>query len=66
MEFDFESLVSYDIVVSPQSPILTQNVEYEGNLSNITKTTLVNISVKPNIIEHIYLGHSYSPLDIEI
>ena len=47
---DFESLASSDIVVSTQSPIFIQNVESEGNLRNITKTTLVDISMKPNVI----------------
>ena len=60
VEVDFESLVSSNIVVSPQSPILIQNVESEGSFSNITKNTLVDISMKHNNVELIHLGHNCS------
>ena len=46
VEEHFASNVSYDIVTDPQSPILTRGVNSEGNLCNITKTMLVDISVK--------------------
>ena len=37
VEEHFSSNVSSDIVMDPQSLILTRNVEYEGNLCNIKK-----------------------------
>ena len=43
VEYHFETLVSYDIVTTPQSPVLIHNVEFEGNLSNITNTVSVDI-----------------------
>ena len=60
----FESLVSSDIVVSPQTHVLIQNIESEGKLRNINKTTLINILVKPGVIDHIHLGHNYYSQDI--
>ena len=56
----FESLVSYDIVTTPQSLVLIQNVESKGNLSNINKRNPVDILVKPGFVEHIHLGHNCS------
>ena len=65
VENDFESLVSSDIVVSPQSHVLIQNVESQGNLRNTTKMKLIDISMKPNVIEHIHLGHNCSFHEVE-
>ena len=53
VEEQFASTVSSDIVTDPQSLILICDVESEGNLCNITKTILVDISVKPSISENI-------------
>ena len=47
MGFDLESLISNDIVTHPQMPVLLQNTESKGNLCNISKTTPIDISVKP-------------------
>ena len=58
--FDLESLISTDIVTYPQTPILLQNTESKGNLCNITKTTPIDISVKPRTIEHVHVGKNYS------
>ena len=59
VEDHFETLVSFDIVTTPQSPVLIHIVESEGNLSNITKTILVHISIKLVVIENINLGHNF-------
>ena len=40
---DFASLFSTDIVKAPQSPILLQDTDFEGNLFNITQTNLIDI-----------------------
>ena len=43
VEDQFTSMVSSDIVLNPQSLILTRSVDSEGNLCNITKTIPVDI-----------------------
>ena len=35
--FELESLISTDIVTHPQTPMLLQDIDSEGNLCNITK-----------------------------
>ena len=58
VEDHFASNVSSDIVMDPQSLILTRSVESEGNLFNITKTMPVDISVKSGVSENIYIGQN--------
>ena len=58
--FELESLISTDIVTHPQTPVLLQNIESEGKLCNITKTTPIDISVKPGTIEHVHVGKKCS------
>ena len=55
-ENDFVSLLGTDIVDDPQTPILLQDSESEGNLCNITKMAPIDISVKPETIEHVHVG----------
>ena len=47
VEDKLASTISSDINPNPQSLILMREVEYEDNLCKITKTMLVDISVKP-------------------
>ena len=47
------TIFSFDIVTNPQPPVPTHDVDSEDNLSNITKTIYVDISVKPGILEDI-------------
>ena len=61
VEYQFETMVSFDIVTTPQSPVLIHVVESKGNMSTLTKTILVNISVKPRVVENIHLGQNCSP-----
>ena len=58
--FDFVSLIGTGIVNTPQTPILLQNTESKGNLCNITKTTPIDISVKPGTTEHVHIGKNCS------
>ena len=58
--FDLEILISIDIFTHPQTPVLLKNIKSEGNLYNITKTTLIDISVKLGTIEHVHVGKKYS------
>ena len=63
--FDLESLLSTDIFTHPQTLVLLQNTEFKGNLCNITKITLIDISVKPRTIEHVHVGQNYSTEETE-
>ena len=47
VDFDLVSLISTDIVSNPQTLVLLQGTDSEGNFCNITKETSINISVKP-------------------
>ena len=55
IDFDLVSLISTDIVSNPQTPILLQGNDSEGNLCNITQTTPIDISVKTRTVEHIHV-----------
>ena len=57
---DFASLFPTDIVNIPQSPILLQDIDYEGNLCNITQMNPIDISAKPDVIEHVHVGKNCS------
>ena len=65
VEYHFETLVSYDIVTTPQSPVLIHNVEFEGNMTNIMNTTPFDISVKLELVENIHLVQNCSSSEIE-
>ena len=60
MGYDLESIISTNIVTHPQILVLFQNTESEGNLCNITKTSLIDISIKPGAIEHVHVGKDCS------
>ena len=49
-----------------QTPILTHEVLSEGNLSNITQTMPIDISVKPRVVENIHVGVTCSPEEIQV
>ena len=44
---------------------LTRNLNSEGNLCNITKTIPVDISVKPDVSENIFIGQNSSPEEVQ-
>jgi hypothetical protein len=48
------------IVVISFIPESTHNVLYEGNLSNISSTIPLDISIKPGVIENVHIGASCS------
>ena len=60
VDFDLVSLISTDIVTNLQKPILLQGTDSEGNICNITKTTPIDISVKPGTVEHVHVGQNCS------
>ena len=59
VDHDFASLFTTDIVKTPQTIVLLQNVESEGNLCNITETNPIDISAKPSTLEHIHVEQNY-------
>ena len=62
---DFTSLFPTDIVNVLQSPILLQDTNSEGNLCNITQMNPIDISAKPDVIEHIHVGQNCSKYESE-
>ena len=64
--FDFVSLISTNIVKNPQTPVLLQGTNSEGNLCNITQMTPVDISMNPGALEHVHIGHNYSKSETKI
>ena len=66
VEEHFSLEVSSDVVKDSHSLILTRDVESEGNICNITKTILVDISIKPSVSEHIQIGEHSSPSDVQL
>ena len=57
---DYEFLFPTDIVNVPQSPILLQDTNSEGNLCNITQTNPIDISSNPITLDHVHVGKNYS------
>ena len=43
VDYDFVSLIRLGIVEHPQTHVLLQGVDYEGNLCNITQTIPIDI-----------------------
>ena len=62
---DYASLFSTNIVNAPQSPILLQDTNSEGNICNITQMNPIDISAKPDTIEHVHVGKNYSTNEFE-
>jgi hypothetical protein len=52
------------VVVISTVPATTHDVFAEGNLSNISPTIPIDISIKPGIIENVHIGASCSPDEI--
>ena len=65
VEEHFTTDVSFDIVMDPQSLILTHSVYSKGNLCNITKTMPVDISMKLGVFENIHIGQNYSSFEVQ-
>ena len=65
VDHDFASLFTIDIVKTPQTPILLQNTDSEGNLCNITQTNPIDISAKPGTLEHVHVGQKCSTEEAE-
>jgi hypothetical protein len=55
MDFDLSI-----VVVISSVPESTHDVLYEGNLSNISPTIPLDISIKPRVMENVHIGASCS------
>jgi hypothetical protein len=76
-----ETIESYQRISTPSTVVVvssvpesTHNVLYEGNLSNISPTIPLNISIKPKVVENVHIrascstdeGHTYKALFLGI
>jgi hypothetical protein len=52
------------VVVIASVPDSTHDVLYEGNLSNISPTIPLDISIKPGVIENVHIGSSCSTEEV--
>jgi hypothetical protein len=52
------------VVVISMVPVTTHDVFAEGNLSNISPTIPIDISIKPGIVENVHIGASCSADEI--
>ena len=48
------TMSTIDIITLVPNP--THDVLYEGNLSNISPTIPLNISIKPGVVENVHIG----------
>ena len=55
-----------DDVDTPINPLPREGTFAEGNMENISTTIPINISVKPDVRENIYIGANCSPEEIAI
>jgi hypothetical protein len=55
---------SLTVVVISTVPATSHDVFAEGNLSNISPTILIDISIKPEIVENVHIGASCSSDEI--
>jgi hypothetical protein len=51
---------SSTVVVISSVPESTHDVLYEGNLSNISPTIPLDISIKPRVVENVHIGAACS------
>jgi hypothetical protein len=66
-----QTLENYQRILTPSSVVVIttvpgsiQDVFAEGNLSNISPTMPIDISIKPGIVENVHIGASCSPDEI--
>ena len=66
MSTSLECFVSQDPSPLLQFPVLTHDIFTEGNLSNITQTMPIEISIKPGIVENIHIGVTCSYDEVQV
>jgi hypothetical protein len=66
-----QTLENYQRILTPSTVVVIttvpgsiQDVFAEGNLSNISPTMPIDISIKPGIVENVHIGASCSPEEI--
>ena len=65
VDHDFSSLFTTGIIKTPQTPILLQDTDSEGNLCNITQMNPIDISANPDTLEHVHVGKIFSAEESE-
>ena len=63
-ENKFSSIFTTEYVKEPQNQM--KHLDSELNLGNISRTILIDISVKPGIVENIHIGASCTENEIQI
>ena len=48
----------------PSAYTTVQTIDSEGNMGNISKTMIIDISVKTGIVENIQIGANFNPEEI--
>ena len=59
-------LVRFSPSLPLQTPIQIDQVSSEGNMANITRTQPPDIFVKPGIVEHLHIGVTCTPEEIQL
>jgi len=49
-----------------QTPIQIYQVSFEGNMGNITQTQPIDISAKAGVVEHVHIGVTCTPEEVQI
>ena len=63
MDSNLFFLINSVIVEYPQTPLLLQGVNSQGNLCNITPTIPIDISIKTRIFEQVHIGQKYLAIE---
>ena len=61
---DIWSVFPPDVTEAPQSPILTQDTLFEGNMGNISTMIVIDILMKEGVVENINLGVNCTPEEV--
>ena len=65
MDSNLVFIINSVIVEYPQTPLLLQGVNSQGNLCNITPTIPIDISIKTRIFEQVHIGQNYLAIETE-
>ena len=66
VEIFIKSIVSPNIIDDTKPPICIQSIASVWNFENTAPTILMDISVKPGIVENIQLGQTYSSKEVKL
>lgn len=66
LEKKFEDFYSPNVTDTLRGSISIHEVNSKKNLTNIEETILLDISIKPEVIENVHIDASCSPIEIKI